>query len=161
MIVVPFTRRLNVSPTGPAPITGPCHEPVIMVPLAPLAVAFLAAFLYSPASNVFQSADPASERYLLLTAHPDDEAMFFAPTILGLQGRASVVQAQTDASEQTVLSGKSESDSPLYSLCLSVGDADGLGSTRREELAQSLNVLGIDADKRWIVDHPYVVQNII
>lgn len=133
----------------------------LMVPLAPLVVAFLAAFLYSPGSNEFQSADPASERYLLLTAHPDDEAMFFAPTILGLLGRAPVVQAQVDASEQTVLSGKSDTGSPLYSLCLSVGDADGLGNTRREELAQSLNVLAIDADKRWIVDHPYVAKNIL
>lgn len=125
-----------------------------MVALAPIVAALFAGFLYSPLSNVFESRDIASERYLLLTAHPDDEAMFFAPTILGLRGAAPVVQE--DVSEQVVFLTKNPSTSPLYSLCLSVGNADGLGNTRREELFRSLDVLGVDADKRWIVDHPYV-----
>lgn len=129
-----------------------------MVFLAPFIVALFSGFLYSPLANVFESRDNVSERYMLLTAHPDDEAMFFAPTILGLRGSAPVVQAQADPFEQVVLSPKGVSRTPLYSLCLSVGNADGLGSTRREELSQSLNVLGIDADRRWVVDHPSVTN---
>lgn len=128
----------------------------VMIPLIPLVVAFFAAFLYSPTSNVFESAGVSHERFLLLTAHPDDEAMFFAPTILGLQGSAPVLRAQPDSPEQVVLSEETASRSHIYSLCLSVGNADGLGSTRREELTQSLNILGVDDDKRWVVDHPYV-----
>lgn len=37
---------------------------------------------------------------------------------------------------------------------MSVGNADGIGDVRKEELSRSLDVLGIDLDKRWVVDHP-------
>ena len=72
---------------------------------------------------------------LLLTAHPDDECMFFAPTILAL-------------------SEALQPPSKLYSLCLSVGNADGLGDVRRRELEGSLDVLGIEEGRRWVVDKP-------
>ena len=74
-----------------------------------------------------------SQNILLVTAHPDDETMFFAPTILSLTRKTSI---------------------NLFHLCLSSGNADGLGEIRKEELANSLDVLGIHRDKRWIVDHP-------
>ena len=74
-----------------------------------------------------------SQNILLVTAHPDDEAMFFAPTILSLTRKTSF---------------------DLFHLCLSSGNADGLGETRIRELTNSLDVLGIHRDKRWIVDHP-------
>lgn len=74
-----------------------------------------------------------SQNILLVTAHPDDEAMFFAPTILSLTRKTSV---------------------NLFHLCLSSGNADGLGETRKVELRNSLDVLGIHREKRWTVDHP-------
>ena len=80
------------------------------------------AILVKPDSNV-----------LLLTAHPDDECMFFAPTLLALSREERV---------------------NVFSLCLSVGNADGLGQTRRHELARSLNVLGVSQNRRWVVDIP-------
>lgn len=73
-------------------------------------------------------------RVLLLTAHPDDECMFFAPTLLGLNNPSYA----------------------LYSLCLSSGDADGLGDTRQQELNASLDVLGVAEDRRWVLDSPFV-----
>ena len=102
-----------------------------------LSVAFL---LAKPASwNLDLLAPPPPPggepaRVLLLTAHPDDECMFFAPTVLAL-----LAQAPPPA---------------VYSLCLSVGNADGLGETRREELGRSLDVLGVGPDRRWVVDRP-------
>ena len=42
----------------------------------------------------------------------------------------------------------------VFSLCLSLGDADGLGTVRREELERSLDVLGIGCANRAVVDHP-------
>ncbi|KAI9063770.1 LmbE-like protein [Trametes sanguinea] len=75
---------------------------------------------------------------LLLTAHPDDECMFFAPTILALLDKT---------------------DARLHSLCLSVGNADGLGEVRRHELARSLEVLGIEDGRRWVVDRPDLQDN--
>jgi N-acetylglucosaminylphosphatidylinositol deacetylase len=40
----------------------------------------------------------------------------------------------------------------IYSLCFSVGNADGLGDTRRRELAGSLDVLGVTEGRRWVLD---------
>ena len=57
-----------------------------------------------------------NKRIILLIAHPDDESMFFSPTL----------QALTNPSLQN----------HLKILCLSTGDADGLGATRRLELGK-------------------------
>lgn len=62
-------------------------------------------------------------RILLLTAHPDDEAMFFAPTVTAL----------TDP----------EGGNHLKVLCLSRGNADGLGVIREKELKDSCKRLGM------------------
>lgn len=85
-------------------------------------------------------------RVLLVTAHPDDESLFFAPTLISL---LSQIQHNGDPE-------KPVQRTEVYSLCLSVGDADGLGDIRRQELMRSLNVLGIDGDRQWIVDSPCV-----
>jgi N-acetylglucosaminylphosphatidylinositol deacetylase len=62
-------------------------------------------------------------RIVLLIAHPDDEAMFFSPTLLAL----------TDPSL----------GNHLKILCLSTGNADGLGATRKKELVDSAMKLGV------------------
>ncbi|KAF9010115.1 putative deacetylase LmbE-like domain-containing protein, partial [Cyathus striatus] len=97
-----------------------------------------------------------SSKILLLTAHPDDECMFFAPTILNL----------TPPTKQVILSDAVEphpagltSSAELFSLCLSNGDADGLGVIRKAELSRSLDVLGIEPGNRWITDHPCLKDN--
>ncbi|KAJ7750455.1 LmbE-like protein [Mycena maculata] len=118
-------------------------------------LSLLVAFLRRPAQSENKiSAQLASSgstgfagNILLLTAHPDDECMFFAPTILALAAR------------QQPSVNKKEPNSALYSLCLSVGNADGLGPIRKYELESSLDILGIDTDKRLIVDHPDLQDN--
>ncbi|KAL4079564.1 putative deacetylase LmbE-like domain-containing protein, partial [Scleroderma citrinum] len=79
-------------------------------------------------------------RILLLTAHPDDECFFFSPTILAFQEDALRPE--------------------IYSLCLSTGNAEGLGEMRRMELGRSLDIMGVEPDKRWVVDHPLLQDNI-
>lgn len=59
--------------------------------------------------------------YLIVVAHPDDESMFFSPTICELLG-----QQQS-----------------LHVLCLSNGGFDGLGKTREVELVRAAEVMGI------------------
>ncbi|OXB59502.1 hypothetical protein ASZ78_004475 [Callipepla squamata] len=68
---------------------------------------------------------------LLVTAHPDDEAMFFAPTLLGL-GRAGA---------------------RLAVLCCSAGNYYNQGEIRKKELEQSCCLLGIPASSVTVVDH--------
>ncbi|TFK67147.1 LmbE-like protein [Pluteus cervinus] len=101
--------------------------------------------------------DLRSERVLLLTAHPDDECMFFAPTLLALAQDYHVRQAEELTS--SVIEDDINKGPPVFSLCMSVGNADGLGFTRRDELQQSLNVLGVSKEKSWVVDHPQLQDN--
>lgn len=69
-------------------------------------------------------------RFLLLTAHPDDECMFFGPTLVHL------------------LASKANE---VHSMCLSSGNADGLGETRVKELGRSLDVFGVNIEKRVVL----------
>ncbi|KAH9941593.1 LmbE-like protein [Epithele typhae] len=102
-----------------------------MDPLLMLVLSFFVILLNHPVTqklDLLTQHEPAN--VLLLTAHPDDECMFFAPTLLALLAAQPPPQ--------------------VFSLCLSVGNADGLGATRREELERSLDVLGIEDGRRWV-----------
>ena len=72
----------------------------------------------------------AERGVLLVTAHPDDEAMFFVPTILALQAHGVVVHV----------------------LCLSTGDYDGLGAVRSAELVRSCASLDVAAERVTLID---------
>ena len=67
--------------------------------------------------------DFSNKRILLLTAHPDDEACFFGPTILALNER------------------NLRNDVVLVSI--STGDIDGKGKIRQKEIQESAQVLGL------------------
>ncbi|KZO98599.1 LmbE-like protein [Calocera viscosa TUFC12733] len=67
---------------------------------------------------------------LLLTAHPDDEAMFFAPTLL------SLVAAGWE----------------VWVLCLSIGNAEGLGEVRRKEIGDALEVMSVGRGRVEVVE---------
>lgn len=72
--------------------------------------------------------------HVLVIAHPDDESMFFLPTIQNL-----------------VSSGET-----LWLLCLTTGDYDGLGKQRCKELAAAGELLGFQKViiKNDLKDHP-------
>ena len=96
--------------------------------------------------------DGSSHRLLLLTAHPDDETFFFGPTLTSLIPSSGVSFFQkTDYSNSVPFTLPQ-----VYILCFSVGDADGLGYVRRRELRDSLDVIGVAEDKRWVLDRKYV-----
>jgi N-acetylglucosaminylphosphatidylinositol deacetylase len=82
-----------------------------------VATAFLTSSSFPPPRNLY------NKRIILLIAHPDDEAMFFSPTLLALTDPAL--------------------GNHLKILCLSTGDADGLGETRKKELVESAMKLGV------------------
>ncbi|MED6120420.1 hypothetical protein PIB30_020772 [Stylosanthes scabra] len=69
---------------------------------------------------------------LLVISHPDDESMFFTPTINFLTSRGHNVQV----------------------LCLSIGDADGKGNIRKRELFQACVALKVPMQQVKIVNHP-------
>lgn len=71
------------------------------------------------------------KRILFLIAHPDDEAMFFAPVLQWL--------------------AKPELQNQVLILCLSSGDADGLGHIRKDELKKSALQLGVTSAEHVVV----------
>ncbi|KAA8586382.1 N-acetylglucosaminyl-phosphatidylinositol de-N-acetylase [Etheostoma spectabile] len=77
------------------------------------------------------STSSADIRALIVTAHPDDECMFFAPTILRLV----------------------ELNASVHLLCLSEGNYYNQGAQRKRELVNSCAVLGIPDSRITIVDH--------
>ncbi|KAF8635369.1 hypothetical protein AX15_000374 [Amanita polypyramis BW_CC] len=107
---------------------------------AVVAIVLAAVYGAQHSNNLFVGTRLPS-KVLLLTAHPDDECLFFAPTVLALTQRA------TD-------------DLDVFSLTLSTGNADSLGEVRKQELHGSLDTLGVKPDRRWIVDHPQLQDNI-
>ena len=97
---------------------------------APIIISIL--WLYT---SVLTSSFPMlrNKRICLLIAHPDDEAMFFAPTVLALT--------------------KPSLGNHVKILCLSSGDADGLGHIRKQELVKSGLLLGLrNADDVLVLD---------
>ncbi|CAO2655237.1 Nn.00g103010.m01.CDS01 [Neocucurbitaria sp. VM-36] len=95
-----------------------------------------------------------NKRILLLIAHPDDEAMFFAPTLLALT--------------------RPEHGNHVKILCLSSGDADGLGEVRKKELVKSGLQLGVGSkddiliiedknfpDSMTVTWHPRLISNLL
>lgn len=118
---------------------------VSTLPLVVLALSLLLGALYTPldsngtfASQKAMKAASIAKKILMVTAHPDDEAMFFAPTILALNARAATGEVE------------------FALVCLSNGNAEGLGATRTTEFKRSADVLGVPANKYWVVDHPCV-----
>ncbi|RAH70287.1 PIG-L family deacetylase [Aspergillus aculeatinus CBS 121060] len=102
-----------------------------------ISVVFMFWTLSSTTSSPFAGAFPRiyNKRICLLIAHPDDEAMFFAPTVLALT--------------------KQEYGNHLKILCLSTGDADGLGHIRKKELVKSALQLGLRSESDvYVVDDP-------
>ena len=77
-----------------------------------------------------------NKRICLLIAHPDDEAMFFSPTLLAL----------TDP----------DLGNHVKILCLSTGNNDGLGAVRQTELVASAGILGLRAPQKdvLVIDSP-------
>jgi N-acetylglucosaminylphosphatidylinositol deacetylase len=91
---------------------------VAVLPLLFVALWHLTATLAPPPPPQLRN-----KRIILLIAHPDDESMFFSPTL----------QSLTHPSLQN----------HVKILCLSTGNADGLGDTRRRELEAAAVTLGL------------------
>ncbi|CEM25307.1 unnamed protein product [Vitrella brassicaformis CCMP3155] len=82
----------------------------------------------------------AAERVLLVFAHPDDEVMFFTPTLAEIQ-RLNQGRRR-----------RNESEMEVHWLCLSTGNYDGLGGVRSNELMRSAESFAVPADRVCIVD---------
>jgi hypothetical protein len=95
--------------------------------LLPFALYFKAVWAFFTTPRFQRKIEKRNILYVI--AHPDDEAMFFVPSIVQLR-----------------------KTNELYLLCLSNGNFDGLGKIREKELYASAKYLGFKEAK--VVDHP-------
>ncbi|KAK2804246.1 N-acetylglucosaminyl-phosphatidylinositol de-N-acetylase [Onygenales sp. PD_10] len=110
---------------------------IVTLALIPPFLLFFWSMSATTAWSPFASAFPLvrNKRICLLIAHPDDEAMFFAPTLLAMT--------------------RPELGNHLKILCLSSGDADGLGEIRKKELVASGLRLGLRNESDvFVIDDP-------
>lgn len=126
-----------------------------------VALSLVSALLYHPLSSRNGLILGDYPRVLLLTAHPDDEAMFFGPTLLALASASPPGEAPIDLQDhsQAVLSIP-KPKLEVFSLCLSTGNADGLGNVRAAELEASLDIFGVSKDRRWVIDDQYGIPSL-
>lgn len=123
-----------MNPLQMARMAIPRPQFFLVVLLGSIIVQFLVAGLriQHPDKHLVASASirtlPSSA--LLVTAHPDDEAMFFAPAVQALAATGTT----------------------LFALCLSTGNAAGLGLERTQELFASYRELGIPENRVRYLD---------
>mmetsp|Transcript_15133 Transcript_15133/g.22323 ORF Transcript_15133/g.22323 Transcript_15133/m.22323 type:complete len:303 (-) Transcript_15133:153-1061(-) len=79
----------------------------------------------------------SNDVFLLVTAHPDDEAMFFYPTI------HHILQTTTCTTSHK---------SNVHLMCLSTGNYDKLGTIRSKELMIAASLLGLCSDNVYVMD---------
>lgn len=110
---------------------------LIVVSVILLWVASLCKILHTscvPSKSAFLNNGEALHKrnVLLVVAHPDDESMFFCPTINYLTSRGH----------------------NLHVLCMSTGNADGMGNIRENELYRACAILKVPSQQVKILDHP-------
>ncbi|KAE8380068.1 putative deacetylase LmbE-like domain-containing protein [Aspergillus bertholletiae] len=105
--------------------------------IAPLFLYHLLAYHLANDPRLTPGAFRTAKNILLVTAHPDDETLFFSPSILYRRDDATVTRAL---------------------LALSSGNYDGIGDVRHNELQRSCAELGIKAERCVNLDH-YELQD--
>ena len=105
-------------------------------------------------------------RVLFLTAHPDDESMFFAPTLIGFNTTLLTTPGRLPPDQQTAAGLSPKIPIPkdlnprdaweVYVLCLSPGGEVGgnLAKVRVGEFGRSMGVLGVEEGRRWVLERP-------
>jgi N-acetylglucosaminylphosphatidylinositol deacetylase len=126
-----------------------------LLALGIVAIVVPSLFLYTV--SVVQTRFPTlrNKRICLLIAHPDDEAMFFAPTVLALTRPETGNHVKILCLSSGMLSLVTFCHSDTTLTLSSTGNADGLGETRKKELAKSGMTLGLRSeDDVFVVESP-------
>ncbi|KAK9237166.1 putative deacetylase LmbE-like domain-containing protein [Lipomyces kononenkoae] len=119
---------------------------VIIIVLIPVVVWLITKYILRPSNARTLKSHFAHRRIAMIIAHPDDEAMFFGPTLNALRTLAS----------QTNPGSPELPETNLRIICLSTGNADNLGEIRTGELRSSAAHFGIPPSNVIIFDDPRV-----
>ncbi|KAH7438456.1 hypothetical protein KP509_04G015700 [Ceratopteris richardii] len=109
---------------------------IVFAPLLMWLLAFAIVSASSPKAEhlpICPGSGKKRKNVLLVVAHPDDESMFFAPTLLSLTSLGCY---------------------DVRVLCLSNGNAEGLGSVREMEMLSACSFLKIPLENVDIINDP-------
>ncbi|KAK9461434.1 putative deacetylase LmbE-like domain-containing protein [Lipomyces oligophaga] len=108
--------------------------------------------VFKPTNARVLSAHFAHKKIALVIGHPDDEVMFFGPTLSAIRTIAESTNGPAAESSE----GSSLPHTNLRILCLSTGNAENLGETRVAELRASAAKFGIPPTNVVVFDDPRV-----
>ncbi|KAG7291128.1 hypothetical protein NEMBOFW57_001139 [Staphylotrichum longicolle] len=112
---------------------------VLVALLVPVLLQWIVAYIVGSDARILPPQLLAAKNLLIVTAHPDDECLFFAPSILGVLDR-----------NRDITGGL---------LVMSTGNNYGLGETRLQELQGSCKALGIHPKRCIALNHPDLQDN--
>ncbi|CAK7272410.1 hypothetical protein SEPCBS119000_005108 [Sporothrix epigloea] len=107
--------------------------------ICPLVLQWVLAYLIGRDERLLPPDLQSAKNLLVVTAHPDDECVFFAPSILGVLDQNRNVHGSL--------------------ISLSTGNNYGLGDLRKKELKGSCAALHIDPTRCVALDHPALQDN--
>ncbi|KAG6009074.1 hypothetical protein E4U43_000056 [Claviceps pusilla] len=107
--------------------------------LFPLLLQWVLAYILGSDARLLPPELLKAKNLLVVTAHPDDECLFFSPSILGVLNRNKDVRGGL--------------------IVMSTGNNYGLGELRKKELLGSCEALGIDTTRCVALDHPDLQDN--
>ncbi|GFF23758.1 N-acetylglucosaminyl-phosphatidylinositol de-N-acetylase [Aspergillus udagawae] len=110
----------------------------VIVALTALCLYVLLAYYLANDPRLVPVAFQHAKSILLVTAHPDDETLFFSP---------SITYPRDDPHVQRAL------------LAISSGNYEGIGDRRRQEIHDSCSVLGIVPDRCIVLDNAELQDN--
>lgn len=110
-----------------------------VVVLVPLLLQWILGYLIGGDARLLPRELQGAKNLLIVTAHPDDECLFFAPSILGVLDRNHHINGGL--------------------IVMSTGNNYGIGDLRKEELRGSCESLGIQASRCIALDNPELQDN--
>ncbi|KAH8665284.1 putative deacetylase LmbE-like domain-containing protein [Tricladium varicosporioides] len=137
-----FRRRVLswVASTLPRRVLRFLPRLILSISLAPLILQILLAYVIGSDFRLLPAELQHAKNLLIVTAHPDDECLFFAPSVLGVLDRNS-------------------GDKVGGLVVMSTGNNDGIGEARKAELRGSCKALGIDETRCVALDRPEIQDN--
>ncbi|KAK3302666.1 putative deacetylase LmbE-like domain-containing protein [Chaetomium strumarium] len=112
---------------------------IVVAVILPVLLQWIIAYLVGSDARILPPQLLAAKNLLIVTAHPDDECLFFSPSILGVLDRNKAITGSL--------------------LVMSTGNNYGLGETRKQELQGSCQALGIHSQRCIALDHPELQDN--
>ncbi|KAL5085120.1 hypothetical protein Trisim1_010910 [Trichoderma cf. simile WF8] len=111
----------------------------IVILVIPIVLQWFLAYIVGSDARLLPPELLRSKSLLVVTAHPDDECLFFSPTILGILDRNRAINGGL--------------------LVMSTGNNYGKGETRKQELKGSCQALGINPSRCEALNHPSLQDN--